>query len=313
MNNEEYPSQTAHFETTEASRPSAPPADENNGFEQIEHNEIESAVDSVLAATKKVEEEEEVNNILNSVLSSRIVQAHCPVSTTESAETTKPAKTCDAGICAVCPYSFLGGSFLSKIELPPKVKDLVLWKCPKLSGAVFGTTLVLLISLATFSLLTVISTLLLLAMSTCGMYRFYLSVVFRIKGTYDETFDKLSAYDMSLPSDKMQQLAKQLDSQLSTLLNKVKTIVLWDNMYQSAVAFAAFYMIYCVGSVFNTLTLLSLVHVGMFTLPKVYQVYKVQIDQGFDKAAQFGHELARQVQAKIPPSVSQFLHKRKTE
>lgn len=304
MNNEEYTSQSANFETTEASRPSAPPADENNGFEQIEHNEIESAVDSVLADARKVNEEE-VNNILNSI--TRVTPA------TESTELTKSAKTCDAGVCAICPYSLLGGSFLSKIELPPKVKDLVLWKCPKLSGAVFGTILVLLISLATFSLLTVISTLLLLAMSTCGMYRFYLSVVFRIKGTYDETFDKLSAFDMSLPSDKMQQLAKQLDSQLSTLLNKVKTIVLWDNMYQSAVAFTAFYMIYCVGSVFNTLTLLSLVHVGMFTLPKVYQVYKVQIDQGFDKAAQFGHELARQVQSKIPPSVSQFLHKRKTE
>lgn len=70
-----------------------------------------------------------------------------------------------------------------------EVKELVLWQNPKLSGAVFGSSLVLLLSLATFTLLSVVSTLLLLALTTVGAYRFYLSLLFRIKGTYDDTFE----------------------------------------------------------------------------------------------------------------------------
>ena len=64
-----------------------------------------------------------------------------------------------------------------------------MWKDPKTTGVVFGSKLVLLVSLANCSLMTVVSSLLLLAMTVFGMYRFYLSVVFRIKGTYDETFE----------------------------------------------------------------------------------------------------------------------------
>lgn len=150
-------------------------------------------------------------------------------------------------------------------------------------------------------------------MSVFGLYRFYLSVLFRIKGTYDETFDKASAYDLSLPKDKIQEFARLLDTDMNQSLNKVKSIVLWDNVTSSLLAFTGLYFLYCVGSVFNTMTLLILALVKVFTLPKLYEVYKVQIDQGFQVAMENAHQLARQVEAKIPPSCMQFLHKFKRD
>jgi hypothetical protein len=150
-------------------------------------------------------------------------------------------------------------------------------------------------------------------MTVFGLYRFYLSVVFRIKGTYDETFDKASAFDLSLPKDKIQELARLLDTDLNQSLNKLKSIVLWDNLTTSLMFFVGLYFAYCIGSVFNTLTLLIIGLVKMFTLPKVYEVYKVQIDQGFEQAGVTAHELYRQVEAKIPPSAMQFLHKFKRD
>jgi hypothetical protein len=64
-----------------------------------------------------------------------------------------------------------------------------LWKNPKISGIVFGSELVLLISLASLSLLTVVGSLMLLALTAVGAYRFYLALMFRIKGTPDQTFE----------------------------------------------------------------------------------------------------------------------------
>ena len=65
----------------------------------------------------------------------------------------------------------------------------MLWKDLKLTGAVFGSSFVLLVSIAWFSLLTVVSALALTAMTVVGSYRFYLALIFRIKGTYDNTFE----------------------------------------------------------------------------------------------------------------------------
>lgn len=189
--------------------------------------------------------------------------------------------------CNTCPYYFL-------------VEDLLLWKCPKYSGAVFGSTLVVLLSLATFTLLSVVSTLLLLALTGVGAYRFYLSVLFRIKGTYDDIFDKISSTDFSLPKDKIQELARLLDTDINRVINQLKSIILWDNLATSAVAYFVVYLVYCVASVFNTITLLILVHLAAFSLPKVYQVYKVQIDQTIQQATEFAHKTAEDIMAKLP-------------
>jgi len=283
--------------------PSAPPAEETNGFDHIEKNEIESAVNSV---TKQVEE----------AVAEEVKKPEASAET-KSASVTPKATESGKKVCAACPYNFLGGACINKMLtvsfLPPNVQDLVLWKCPKYTGAVFGTSLVLLLSLASCSLLTVVSTLLLLTMTIFGAYRFYLSVVFRIKGTYDETFDKASAFDLSLPKDKIQEFARILDSDLNQSLNNLKSLVLWDNVSRSFVAFIALYFMYCIGSTFNFMTLVIIGLVKLFTLPKVYQMYKVQIDQGFDKAMTCAHDIARQIEAKIPPQAMQFLHKFKRD
>lgn len=289
-----------------SSIPSAP-VEETNGFEHVEQTDIENAVDKVVeTVTEQVNQEAapvEVTPV------EKIVEApaSAPSKTTEAAEKS----------CGACPATYLRGSCLAKMlqveDLPPNVQNLVLWKCPKYTGVVFGTSFVLLLSIACCSLLTVVSSLLLLTMVVVGAYRFYLSVVYRIKGTYDETFDKALAYDLSLPKEKIQELARLLDTDMNQSLNKLKSVLLWDNVTTSLLYFTAFYFVYCIGSVFNTTTLLLIALVKVFSIPKVYQLYKVQIDQGLDQAATCAHNLARQVEAKIPPSVMQFVHKFKKE
>jgi len=189
--------------------------------------------------------------------------------------------------CTFCPYYML-------------VKDLLLWNDPKYTGAIFGTSFVLLLSLASFSLLTVIGSIMLLTLSAIGAYRFYLALMFRIKGTPDDTFEKLSSYDLSFPKDKVKNLTNLLETDINKAINKIKSIVLWDSVSESGIAFAGFYMLYCIGSVFNTLTLLILTLVSAFTLPKVYQIYKVPIDAFIEKATATVHLGVKQVMAKIP-------------
>lgn len=303
--NEEH-HQQHHNDSNEEShlnQASAPPSDDN-GYIVVPPTP-QSSVDR----DSHEQQQQQQDIVVAEADSSTAAQATTPVSpqqTEKKAPSTQETKkettgTTDGSKSFLCPYYFLACDKLNKVEVPEKAKDLLLWANPKLTGAVFGSILVLLISLASFSLFTVTGSLLLLASTALGAYRFYLAVVFRIKGTYDETFDKLSAYSFSLPEDRVQKLVGLLENDLNRTLNRLKSVLIWDNISNSAISYTGFYLVYCLGSWFNTLTLLILVHVSVFTLPKVYQVYKKPIDQCIEKFTACCHQAVSQLMAKLPP------------
>ena len=86
-------------------KPSAPPADENNGFEQIEHNEIENAVETVVNALAKETktDEVEVNKILSDFSSQ--VASTVEESKLSSAKVEALKEETATTACTKCPYS----------------------------------------------------------------------------------------------------------------------------------------------------------------------------------------------------------------
>lgn len=234
-----------------------------------------------------------------------------PATATSPSATSSSSKSASAssGNCAVCPYYKLAMRFMRTIQVPPKVEQILLWRDPKKTGAIFGTLFVLLLSIANFSLLTVTGSIMLIAMSAIGAYRFYLAVMFRIKGTTDETFENLSKMDLSLPHDKVQEFSRLIESDINRMLQNTKRVLLWEDFTNSIFVFATFYAVYTIGCVFNTMTLLILALVSAFTLPKVYQVYQKPIDHFLETATGKIHLVVKQVMAKMPP----FLKKKKNE
>jgi hypothetical protein len=204
------------------------------------------------------------------------------------------------------PYFTEGCNFFKEIQIPNPVKDLILWTEPRTTKMVFFSSLMSLLSLASFSLLTVISFVFLFGMSIIGLYRIYLGIIFRIKGTEDKTFEKLLLVEVSLPKNKIQEFTQYLENDLSTFLNQIKSILIWDNVFTSSLWCLIFYVMYCIGCIFNLLTLMILTLVSVFTLPKVYQVYGSQIDKGFEKGVVIAHTLIKQLMTKVP-----FLNKQK--
>ncbi|RNA12481.1 reticulon-1-A-like isoform X3 [Brachionus plicatilis] len=299
--NKEFDNQdfiSSSSENTEAPVPSAPTSDDN-GYIVVNENTQNSEAELAEAKSQQVD----INNLIADINSSTDAQLREPSSpvlaeadsSVAKDETKNESKPEDKKECSMCPYYLL-------------VCDLLLWKCPKLTGAVFGSMFVLLLSFSLFSFLTVISALMLTALALVGAYRFYLAVVFRIKGTYDDSLDKLVKQDLPLPKDKIQECARLVEGDLYRALNQLKSIVLWESVSQSVKAFAAFYIVNWVGSCFNFLTLLLIGLVTVFTLPKVYQVYKQPIDQSIQKVTTLAHQVVKQVMVKIP-----MLNKKKTQ
>lgn len=289
-----------------ASAPSAPASSSNesetNGFYVVDKQTTPAVVAEADSSSSPPDDN---NNSTTTTASSE-----------KKTETKKPSSDEKQGgeedpcpYSALCPYYFLACDYVSKVQLPASVEDLLLWKNPKVSGAVFGSLFTLLLSLACCSLLTVVSSLLLLALTVSGSYRFYLAVVFRINGVQDPTFEKLGEFDVSLPADRVKQLANLLETDFNKALLQLKSVLLWEQATQTQLgAFIGLYVVYCVGSIFNMSTLLILTLVSAFSLPKVYQMYKTPIDQCIVQATDAVHGVCRQVSAKVP-----FLNKKKHE
>jgi hypothetical protein len=150
----------------------------------------------------------------------------------------------------------------------------------------------------------------------------------------------LSALDLSLPKDKVKQLAHLLETDVNRALNQLKSILLWDSVTKSSLVnnqltlkiyknkikciyiflfikkgifcilfhllcrlclqhidfihfkFVAFLIFDKNKPKFNAIQLIA--HVSLFTLPKVYEVYKVQIDQAIQNASNSVHHLVRE-------------------
>ena len=68
------------------------------------------------------------------------------------------------------------------------VDDILTWKDPKISGAILTLITVSLISVASFSLLSIFGFVFLLGMTLVGSYRLYLTIMNKVKGQSDDTF-----------------------------------------------------------------------------------------------------------------------------
>jgi len=301
--------------------PTAPPQQGENGFFVISEEKSHEHKDDQLVrevADAVNSGKEDISKILDELNESKLtsmsnVEKKASVYNAVTAEAdsstsiNKSASYADAltlgpDECATCPYYKNVCSKLNKLKecVPPEVVSFILWKNPKVTGIFLVSVLVLLISLASVSLMSVVSTYAMLALSISGSYLLYVAVLFRIKGTHDETFEKLNDYDIKIRKDILREISLAIERDLNKLLLQAKSIILWENMWHSLLTFGIFYCIHYIGSIFNTITLCILILVTVFTLPKIYQVYKTPIDQASNKTTAILRKIFRNVQDKLP-------------
>lgn len=190
------------------------------------------------------------------------------------------------------------------------VHDLVYWRDPKKSGVVFGTSLLMLLSLAAFSVISVVSYLLLALLCVTISFRVYKSVIQAVQKTNEgHPFKELMERDVSLPPETFR---KHVDSSLTYIncgLKKLCRLFLVEDLVDSLKLAVVMWLLTYVGAVFNGITILILVDIGAFTVPPLYEKYKTQIDRFINTA----HTHIKSVVAKIQEKLPRAAKRSKTE
>ncbi|KAF8778132.1 Reticulon-3-B like protein [Argiope bruennichi] len=168
-----------------------------------------------------------------------------------------------------CPFS--PGAWFNPDKLHPVVAKYVYWQDPKKSG----------IALVSF--------------------RIYKNVLQAVqKSNEGHPFKEYLEMDIALSQDNVSHTVESLIQHVNCATAKLRSLILVEDLVDTIkLAILAWCMTY-VGAWFNFLTLVILADVTAFTLPKVYETNKTEIDAYAELVRTKGKEIIEMVNAKMP-------------
>jgi len=194
-----------------------------------------------------------------------------------------------------------GGIFDGLQNLDPRVLDLIYWRDLKKSGIVFGSVLFLLLSLSFNSLISVVAYLSLAVLTVTISFRVYKTVLQAVQKTGEgNPFKPFLESDVEVPRDKVDAFVDHVCDHLSCVAKELRRLFLVADLVDSIKFAVMLWLLTYIGGWFNGLTLVILAFIGLFSLPKVYELHQEKIDNYIDLVNKQVKDVMAKIQAKVP-------------
>ncbi|XP_041789284.1 reticulon-3-B-like [Chelmon rostratus] len=205
--------------------------------------------------------------------------------------------------CSSSSYHISSSSSLLR-DLTHSALQLVHWKEPKKTAAAFGLSLLVLVSVATLSVISVVSYLLLTCLCVTITFRVYKSVIQAVqKSDEGHPFRSLLERDISVSSESVRLLADQSLIHLNWFSSRTRRLLLVEDLVDSLKLAAVMWILTYVGAIFNGVTILILADIIFFTTPLLYQKKKMQIDHYIKLIQSRVEETLHRLQDRLPGAV----------
>ncbi|XP_051238693.1 reticulon-3-B-like [Dicentrarchus labrax] len=189
-------------------------------------------------------------------------------------------------------------------DLTHSALQLIHWKEPKKTAAAFSVSLLVLVSVATLSVISVVSYLLLTCLCVTITFRVYKSVIQAVqKSDEGHPFRSLLERDISVSSEAVRLVVDQSLVHLNWFSCQTRRLLLVEDLVDSLKLAAVMWMMTYVGAVFNGVTILILADIIFFTTPLIYQKKKTQIDHYIELIQSRVEESLHKLQDKLPGAV----------
>ncbi|XP_063300049.1 reticulon-4 isoform X1 [Pelobates fuscus] len=192
--------------------------------------------------------------------------------------------------------------------LKNSVVDLLYWRDIKKSGAVFGASLFLLLSLTVFSIVSVIAYIALALLSVTISFRIYKGVLQAIQKS-DEGHPFRSCLDcnVGVSEDLVKKYSDVALNHINCTIKELRRLFLVEDLVDSLKFAVLMWVFTYIGALFNGLTLLILALISLFSIPVIYERHQTQIDHYLALVNKNVKNITDLVLAKVPGL------KRKTE
>ncbi|XP_073528395.1 reticulon-4 isoform X4 [Phyllobates terribilis] len=159
------------------------------------------------------------------------------------------------------------------------VVDLLYWQDIKKSGAVFGVSLFLLLSLTVFSIVSVAAYIALGLLSVSISFRIYKGVLQAIqKSDEGHPFKAYLDSNVAVSEDLVQKYCNIALSHVNCSIKELRRLFLVEDLVDSLKFAVLMWVFTYIGALFNGLTLLILALISLFSIPVIYERHQTQID-----------------------------------
>ncbi|XP_069811246.1 reticulon-4 isoform X1 [Dendropsophus ebraccatus] len=202
----------------------------------------------------------------------------------------KDKKVTPPVIISLAPCNFQGS-----------VVDLLYWRDIKKSGAVFGASLFLLLSLTVFSIVSVAAYIALALLSVSISFRIYKGVLQAIqKSDEGHPFKAFLDSNVQISEDLVQKYCNVALSHINCTIKELRRLFLVEDLVDSLKFAVLMWVFTYIGALFNGLTLLILALISLFSIPVIYERHQTQIDHYLSLVNKNVKNISDLILSKIP-------------
>jgi len=180
--------------------------------------------------------------------------------------------------------------------------SILYWEDPIQTGAIFGTVLVILLSLASYSLITVVSyTCITLLLVVVGVKAYsYVMVMMKKAEPGSNPLSMVEAMPVTVPAETISNMSPCVAGSINKMTTELRRLFLVEDMVDTIKFGLSLWLLTYIGSWFNMLTLLILAWIVLFSTPKLYQQNQAQVDEVLGQVMTQVEDVKGKVLALIP-------------
>jgi len=180
--------------------------------------------------------------------------------------------------------------------------SILYWEDPVTTGGLFGSVLIVLLSLTSYSLITVVSYSCLTALLAVLGVKLYSYVMVMMKKAEpgSDPLAMIAAMPVTVPTETITNMSPCVAGSLNKFTTELRRLFLVEDMVDTIKFGLSLWLLTYIGSWFNMLTLLILAWITLFVSPKLYQQNKSQVDEILAQVMTQLEEIKGKVLALIP-------------
>lgn len=175
---------------------------------------------------------------------------------------------------------------IQKRPLMNVVRDLVMWRNIRNSAATFGIGLIAIAAFMYFSFITVFAYTSLAVIIVAGSFVFGRQMLFTFQQkTAPHPFHKIMKKEQIVQPEYVHEQLDNVLHSINTSLVKMRNLYLADSLAETLKMALYMYILTYIGHWFNLMTLVMMGWIMAFSTPKVYMMFRPQIDALWNKIA----------------------------
>ncbi|KAI3380771.1 hypothetical protein SNEBB_003267 [Seison nebaliae] len=209
--------------------------------------------------------------------------------------------------CYACFESF--GQLFPDGKVPDCVSDIFKWKDPIKSGSVLAVTLLTLLSFNYFSSITLFAT---IALVVLGLNVSYVTFklmfqVFNNNQTQEHPYRHIMHQDFLMSDSEWKENFDRLHEVFLKVVKKIRKIFLVEDIWTSVKVMIICYLSLFIAKWFSGSTLIALVVIAAFTIPKTYEMYQSQIDSSIKQVGDKINDVKSKSIEKMPAIIQKSM------